>query len=87
MIRHGGQVHWARGPDELNAIVLDICRRNEARRVAKGKSMVTEETALREHLQASGLDVVETDLGEYIIQQAGEPPQPHPGACVSQIRR
>jgi L-lactate dehydrogenase complex protein LldF len=70
----GGQVHWARDAAELNELVLSICQRVEAREVAKGKSMVTEETGLTEHLQAAGLRVTETDLGEYIIQIAEEPP-------------
>jgi L-lactate dehydrogenase complex protein LldF len=70
----GGRVHWARDSSELNDIVLQICQSADARRVGKGKSMVTEETALTQHLQSAGLEVTETDLGEYIIQVAGEPP-------------
>jgi L-lactate dehydrogenase complex protein LldF len=71
---NGCEVHWARDGEELNAIVLDICRRQDAHSVAKGKSMVTEETDLRGALERAGLLVTETDLGEYIIQQAGETP-------------
>jgi L-lactate dehydrogenase complex protein LldF len=67
-------VHYARDGDELNSIVLDICQQHGARRIAKGKSMVTEETRLNSFLQRAGLEVMETDLGEYIIQQAGETP-------------
>lgn len=70
----GGQVHWARTPDEARGAVIDICRRVDGRRVIKGKSMVGEEIALNEELVAQGLEVVETDLGEYIIQLAEEPP-------------
>lgn len=70
----GGQVHHARTPDQLNRIVLDICQRHQARTVTKGKSMVSEETGLNSALEQAGLDVVETDLGEYIIQLAQEPP-------------
>jgi len=73
-VHNGNQVHFARDADELNSIVLDICQQHGARRIAKGKSMVTEETGLNEFLQRAGLDVMETDLGEYIIQQAGETP-------------
>lgn len=72
--KNGNIVHFARDADELNSIVLDICQRHDARRVIKGKSMVTEETALTEHLERGGLQVTETDLGEYIVQQAGETP-------------
>jgi L-lactate dehydrogenase complex protein LldF len=74
VIQRGGQVHWARDADEFNACVLEICEQHQARRVGKGKSMVTEETDLTGHLQRHGLEVTETDLGEYIIQLAGEPP-------------
>lgn len=73
-VHNGNQVHFARDSDELNSIVLDICQQHGARRIAKGKSMVTEETGLNSFLQRAGLQVMETDLGEYIIQQAGETP-------------
>ena len=73
-LKNGNQVHFARDGEELNSIVLDICQRNDAQRIAKGKSMVTEETALNDFLERAGLQVMETDLGEYIIQQAGETP-------------
>ena len=71
-VHNGNQVHFARDDDELNSIVLDICQQHDARRITKGKSMVTAETGLNSFLQSAGLNVVETDLGEYIIQQAGE---------------
>ena len=71
---NGNQVHFADTTEELNSIVLDICQQHDARKVAKGKSMVTEETGLNDFLIRGGLDVLETDLGEYIIQQAGETP-------------
>jgi len=70
----GGAVHWARDAAEARQIVLNLCRRYQVRRVTKGKSMVGEEIALNQALQEHGLEVVETDLGEYIIQLAGEPP-------------
>jgi L-lactate dehydrogenase complex protein LldF len=73
-VHNGTRVHFARDGGELNSIVLDICQQHGARRIAKGKSMVTEETGLNSFLQRAGLDVMETDLGEYIIQQAGETP-------------
>jgi len=73
-VHNGCRVHFARDGSELNSIVLDICQQHSARRIAKGKSMVTEETGLNSFLQRAGLEVMETDLGEYIIQQAGETP-------------
>ncbi|MAG71953.1 MAG: iron-sulfur cluster-binding protein [Acidobacteria bacterium] len=70
----GGQVHWAADAKEASAIVLDLARARSVERVVKSKSMVSEEIALNETLIAAGLDVVESDLGEYIIQLAGETP-------------
>ena len=71
---NANEVHFARDGAELNSVVLEICNRHRARKIAKGKSMITEETGLNEHLSRAGLEVIETDLGEYIIQQAGETP-------------
>ncbi len=70
----GGQVHWAENAAEARDIVRKICKDAEARLVIKGKSMISEEIALNEALEADGLDVVESDLGEYILQLAKEPP-------------
>jgi L-lactate dehydrogenase complex protein LldF len=74
VVANGGQVHWAETPEQACAAVLDICQRAGAKIVAKGKSMVGEEIAINDALEAAGLEVVETDLGEYIIQIAHEPP-------------
>jgi L-lactate dehydrogenase complex protein LldF len=71
---NGGQVYWAETPEQACAAVLDICQRAGAKMIAKGKSMVGEEIAINDALEAAGLEVVETDLGEYIIQIAHEPP-------------
>ena len=71
---HGGHVHWASTPAEARAVVLDICRAAGAKRVTKGKSMVAEEIGLNDALEGAGFEVIETDLGEYIIQLADEPP-------------
>ena len=74
VVAGGGAVHWAADAAEARAAVLAICRRAGARVVTKGKSMVGEEVALNEALEDEGLEVVETDLGEYIIQLANETP-------------
>ena len=74
VIRQGGRVHWAETAEDAQRIVVDICRQAGARHVTKGKSMVGEEVGVNEALEAAGMEVVETDLGEYIIQLAGEPP-------------
>jgi L-lactate dehydrogenase complex protein LldF len=71
---NGTQVHWARTGAEANQIIVDIAKRIGARVVVKGKSMVTEETELNTALEEAGAEVFETDLGEYIVQLAGEPP-------------
>ena len=70
----GGHVHWAETAADARGIVLDICRRAGARTVTKGKSMITEEIGLNDFLEHSGIEPVETDLGEYIIQLRGEHP-------------
>ncbi|MCH7474778.1 MAG: iron-sulfur cluster-binding protein [Gemmatimonadetes bacterium] len=74
LIANGCQVHWARNAAEANDIVRDIARQHGVRRVVKSKSMLTEEIGLNEALETDGIEVVETDLGEYIIQLAHEPP-------------
>jgi len=73
-IELGAHVHWARDGAEHNAIVLGILDRQGARRVVKSKSMLTEECHLNPYLQQHGIDVVDTDLGERIVQWRGEPP-------------
>ncbi len=70
----GGTVLWAPTASDGIAHLLDICRRHGATAVVKGKSMVSEELAVNEHLAAAGIDAVETDLGEYIVQLAGQRP-------------
>ncbi len=70
----GGHVHWAGSGTDACNIISGICRDAGARLVAKSKSMVTEEIALNAHLEASGFEVIETDLGEYLIQIRGEVP-------------
>ncbi len=72
--RAGGQVHWCSTADEARAAVLAICQRVGARTVTKGKSMISEELAINEHLEQHGITPVETDLGEYILQLRREPP-------------
>ncbi len=70
----GTIVHWAETAEEVNRLVLEIARSNAVRKIIKSKSMLGEETGLNDYLGRGGLEVVETDLGEYIIQQAGDHP-------------
>jgi len=70
----GTQVHWAADAAEARSIIAGIAQAASARIIVKGKSMVTEEIALNPALEAAGAEVWETDLGEFIVQLAGEPP-------------
>ncbi len=72
--RRGATVLYARDAAEAQAHVLEICRRHEVRKAIKSKSMVSEEVGLNDALIANGVTPIETDLGEYIIQLAKEPP-------------
>jgi len=70
----GGHVHWAKDAEEARQIVLKICRDADAKTVTKGKSMIGEEIHLNPFLEKNGIEPVETDLGEYIIQLRDETP-------------
>ena len=70
----GGKVVFCRTAEEATAYIVDVCRAHGATLVAKTKSMATEEIGLNEGLAAVGVESVETDLGEYLIQLAGEHP-------------
>ena len=72
--RLGAVVHWAADADEHNRIVLQILQEAGVRRVVKSKSMLTEECHLNPFLEQHGLRVVDTDLGEWIVQLREEPP-------------
>ena len=83
---NGAVVHWARDAAEHNRIVLDILRRRGARRLVKSKSMLTEECGLNPYLEARGIDVTDTDLGERIVQLLGDGPS-HVVAPAIHLRR
>lgn len=70
----GGKVIWAQDGTEAVSEVLKIMKRQQAKHVVKSKTMVTEEISLNEHLEKAGIESLETDLGEYIVQLAGEKP-------------
>ena len=70
----GGQVHWAETAAEANHIVANLALSRNVKNVVKSKSMVSEELHLNQTLEAHGMRVVETDLGEYIAQLAEEKP-------------
>ena len=71
---NGIQVHWAETAEQANEIIYGILQAADARTVVKGKSMVSEETELNHYLEERRIEVLESDLGEFIIQLAHEPP-------------
>lgn len=70
----GAHVHWAETAKEANEIVYQIAQGRNARRIIKGKSMASEEMELNHYLEQRGVECVESDMGEYIVQIAGEKP-------------
>lgn len=72
--KNGIQVHWAEDADAFNLIMLNIIKENDGRKIVKSKSMLTEECGLNHYLEKEGFEVVDTDLGERIIQFRNEPP-------------
>ena len=72
--QNGIQVHWAETTSEANQLVLDIMKSHQASRLVKGKSMVSEEMHLNRFLKENGIEALETDLGEFIIQLNDETP-------------
>jgi len=74
VIAAGGHVHWAESGEDARQIVLQIAKENNVKSVVKSKSMATEEIHLNHALEEAGIESLETDLGEYIIQLAGTGP-------------
>lgn len=74
LIRNGIQVHWAADAEEHNRIVYSILKAKEINQMVKSKSMLTEECGLNEYLHERGIEVINSDLGEYIQQIDNEPP-------------
>ena len=74
LLENGIQVHWAENAHQSNQITLQILNAHNAKTVVKGKSMVSEEVAMNHFLEQQGIKVTESDLGEFIIQLAGETP-------------
>jgi len=72
--RNGIHVHWAETPEQACRLIIDIATRAGGDLVVKGKSMVSEEIELNHALEAAGIGALESDMGEYIVQLAGEKP-------------
>lgn len=77
-VRHlearGTKVHWASTAPQAREVILGICRAKQARSIVKSKAMTAEEIHLNEALEQAGMEVVESDLGEFIVQLRAEPP-------------
>jgi len=72
--KRGGNVFFAETPEEANAYIQNVVKQKNGKKIAKSKSMVTEEIGLNEALEQVGAEVVETDLGEWILQLDEDPP-------------
>lgn len=73
-INNGGKIIWAQNSDEALSQIIKIAKDHNVKTAVKSKSMTTEEIELNGALEKEGIDVVETDLGEFIVQQAGQKP-------------
>jgi len=74
ILKLGGKVHWAATAADARNLVIDIARQANCKRAVKSKSMTSEEVHLNPALEQAGIEVCETDFGEFIIQVAGERP-------------
>ncbi len=83
----GGRVYFAETAQDASDYILAVARKNQVKRVVKGKSMTSIEIGVDPVLEAAGIEVVETDLGEYIVQLAGEPPSHIIAPCIHLDRR
>jgi L-lactate dehydrogenase complex protein LldF len=70
----GGHVHWAETANDARQIIVEIARASKCQRAVKSKSMTSEEVHLNSALEKEGIEITETDFGEFIIQLAGERP-------------
>jgi L-lactate dehydrogenase complex protein LldF len=84
--RHGAHFHLAQNAHQANEYLLKLVRERGLKRAVKSKSMVTEEIELNKHLESAGVEVIETDLGERIIQLAGERPFHITGPAIHKPR-
>jgi L-lactate dehydrogenase complex protein LldF len=72
--RRGGKILWAQNAEEAQNLILDLLKKNDVNLLVKSKSMITEEIELNAFLTKNGIESVETDLGEYIVQISGDKP-------------
>jgi L-lactate dehydrogenase complex protein LldF len=81
IVKNGGQVHYATSAEDANALIVQIAKRTNSKLVVKSKSMVSEETELNHALKAAGIEPLETDLGEFVVQVDND----HPSHLVMPI--
>ena len=86
VVASGGQVHWCASADDARLTILRLCRKADAKTVTKGKSMIAEEIGINGYLEANGIEPIETDMGEYIVQLADEPPSHLIGPALHKTR-
>jgi len=84
---NGGHVYFAETAEEASQYCLEVARENDVRRVVKGKSMTSTEIGVDPLLEGNGIEVVETDLGEFIIQLAGDAPSHIIAPCIHMNRQ
>ena len=82
MRARGGRVYFAETAQDAIDYTLEVARNNKVQRVVKGKSMISMEIDIDPALEEEGIEVVETDLGEYIIQLAGDKPSHIIAPCI-----
>ena len=85
--KRGGHVYFAATAEDARNYCLEVARKHDVKRVVKGKSMTSAEIGVDPLLEANGIEVVETDLGEYIIQLAGDAPSHIIAPCIHMNRR
>jgi L-lactate dehydrogenase complex protein LldF len=85
--QQGGKIFWADDAAAANAYITEVARRRGVKLAVKSKSMMTEEIDLNHALAAAGIEAVETDLGEYIVQLAGERPSHITAPAIHKSRR
>jgi L-lactate dehydrogenase complex protein LldF len=72
--KNGGKVIWAQNKEEAQYEILNILKKKKAKSIVKSKTMISEEIHLNDFLEHNGIEAIETDLGEYIVQMAGQKP-------------
>ena len=87
LVENGIHVHWAETAEQANKIIHEILIASNAKSLVKGKSMVSEEIEMNQYLEDRGIEVLESDLGEFIIQLAHEAPSHIVAPAIHKNRR